>query len=184
MPQYCVSPRALSASAGAGTASGGSGSPPLSSPEHALFKGWQAAQAGLASGRAPQLTPASSGGTYFCRGSDGAKVAVLKPADEVCTVGCSATQCQHCCLLSSGVQACCREGHGYSVRSKNQTCNLRRLLSAQMGAPGLEVPQMQNCGCSRDPLRACGPREVRTPHCALEAGHKRFGVVVLCEALQ
>ncbi len=48
----------------------------------------------------------------------------------------------------------------------------------------LEVPRMQNCGCSRDPLRACGPREVRTPHCALEAGHKRFGAVVLCEALQ
>lgn len=58
------------------------GSPPLNSPAHALFKGWQAAQAGLASGLVPQLTPTSSGGTYFCKGSDGTKVAVLKPADE------------------------------------------------------------------------------------------------------
>lgn len=58
------------------------GSPPLSSPAHALFRGWQAAQAGLASGLVPQLTPSSSGGTYFCKGSDGNKVAVLKPADE------------------------------------------------------------------------------------------------------
>jgi len=80
LPRYSISQGVLPSSSGA--VSGNSGSPPLSSPEHALFKGWQAAQAGLASGHAPQLTPASSGGTYFCRGSDGTKVAVLKPADE------------------------------------------------------------------------------------------------------
>ena len=78
-PRYSIDRGTLAPSSGPGS----SGSPPLSSPEHALFRGWQAAQSGLASGLVPQLTPASSGGTYFCKGSDGTKVAVLKPSDEV-----------------------------------------------------------------------------------------------------
>eukprot|EP00884_Botryococcus_braunii_P006075 jgi/Botrbrau1/15469/Bobra.43_2s0091.1 len=57
-------------------------SPPLSSPDHALFPKWQKARAGLACGRVPQLAPAGSGGSYFMTDEDGNNVAVFKPADE------------------------------------------------------------------------------------------------------
>ncbi|KAK9814552.1 hypothetical protein WJX72_007787 [[Myrmecia] bisecta] len=57
-------------------------SPPLSSPEHELFAGWQKACAGLAKGHAPKLAPAGTGGAYFLCDEDGSSVAVFKPEDE------------------------------------------------------------------------------------------------------
>ncbi|CAL5224925.1 g7694 [Coccomyxa viridis] len=58
------------------------GSPLLSSPDHELFDGFQAARAGLKNGHAPKLASAGTGGSYFIAGADGKPVAVFKPLDE------------------------------------------------------------------------------------------------------
>ena len=60
-----------------------SGSPPLSSSSHALYREWSEAKSALEEGQVPRLATAGSGGSYFMAGKDGVSpVAVFKPEDE------------------------------------------------------------------------------------------------------